>query len=201
MGLQMLEEACHDNPKRLLANIKLWQFHRTMATFPGQEEESQDCAMEVAEKLSFLFDTENNEAGDRFSRVNTNSARKKKVVNLIDNEESRLLVTLVNVRSLFDFRMYKDCFELLQYEFLKNSKYNGLLYLYGKYVIKANSKEGDNSQADGKKAKEEQKYEQISYLGSGIGAMEECLKSSLPEFHSRANYYIGLAFNEKNCRL
>lgn len=47
----------------------------------------------------------------------------------------------------------------------------------------------------------EAKYEQISFIGSGIGAMEECLKSSLPEYSSRINYYIGLAFNEPNCRL
>lgn len=40
------------------------------------------------------------------------------------------------------------------------------------------------------------------YLGSGIGALEECLNSCMPEYHSRINYYIGLAyFNNKQNNL
>jgi hypothetical protein len=67
---------------------------------------------------------------------------------------------------------------------LSNTKYTGFLYLYGKYVIKSN-----------KTAKYKNTQEQKQFLGSGIGALEECLKSSMPEFHSRINYYIGLAYN------
>lgn len=114
--------------------------------------------------------------------------------------EARLIVTLMNTRSLFDLSEYRLCFERLQYEFLKNSKYTCLLYLYGKYIIKANCRE-ENMNQSSPVTKYETKFEQIAYIGSGIGAMEECLKSALPEYQSRVNYYIGLAFNEKNCRL
>lgn len=97
----------------------------------------------------------------------------------------------MNVRSLYDEGLYSDCFELLQYEFLKHSKYIGLLYLYGKYIVKANilAKQIDLENEP-----------QFNYIGSGIGALEECLKSSMPEYHSRINFYIGLAFSHKNCK-
>ena len=57
----------------------------------------------------------------------------------VDYTEGNIIVTLINVRSLYDTSQFSDCFELLQYEFLRNSKHTGLLYLYGKYIIKANS--------------------------------------------------------------
>ena len=110
-----------------------------------------------------------------------------------DNIEARMLVTLINVRSLFDHGCYDDCFELLQYEYLSNSKYTGLLYLYGKYIVKACAKTEDEGDPNSGK--------QMKFIGSGIGALEECLKSSIPEYHSRINYYIGFAFNNSNSTL
>ena len=32
------------------------------------------------------------------------------------------------------------------------------------------------------------------YLGSGIGALEECLRLCLPERHRKVNFYIGFAY-------
>ena len=32
------------------------------------------------------------------------------------------------------------------------------------------------------------------YLGSGIGALEECLRSCFAERHAKINYYIGFAY-------
>ena len=32
------------------------------------------------------------------------------------------------------------------------------------------------------------------YLGSGIGALEECLRSCFEERHAKVNYYIGFAY-------
>jgi hypothetical protein len=32
------------------------------------------------------------------------------------------------------------------------------------------------------------------YLGSGIGALEECLRVCLPERHHKVNFYIGFAY-------
>lgn len=32
------------------------------------------------------------------------------------------------------------------------------------------------------------------YLGSGIGALEECLRSCFAERHAKVNYYIGFAY-------
>jgi hypothetical protein len=32
------------------------------------------------------------------------------------------------------------------------------------------------------------------YLGSGIGALEECLRVCIPERHKKVNFYIGFAY-------
>jgi len=32
------------------------------------------------------------------------------------------------------------------------------------------------------------------YLGSGIGALEECLRSCYDERHAKVNFYIGFAY-------
>lgn len=50
-----------------------------------------------------------------------------------------MLITLVNVKSLYDIGFYRDCFEMLQSEYLRNSSYTSLLYLYGKFIIKSNT--------------------------------------------------------------
>ena len=53
--------------------------------------------------------------------------------------EKQMLITLANVKSLYDIGCYRDCFEMLQSEYLRNSSYTSLLYLYGKYIIKSNN--------------------------------------------------------------
>ena len=58
--------------------------------------------------------------------------------------EKQMLITLVNVKSLYDIGFYRDCFEMLQSEYLRNSSYTSLLYLYGKYIIKSNTLKGSN---------------------------------------------------------
>ena len=40
--------------------------------------------------------------------------------------------------------------------------------------------------------------DQRQFLGSGIGAMEECLKACIPDFHGRIKFYVGLAYNNAN---
>lgn len=69
------------------------------------------------------------------------------------------------------------------------------MYLYGKYIIKSNAKAYQDVGLPGRSP------EQARFLGSGVGAMEECLKSCMPEYHSRIYYYIGYAYNDKNSRL
>jgi len=39
------------------------------------------------------------------------------------------------------------------------------------------------------------------YLGSGIGALEECLRVCLPERHKKVNFYIGFAYKILNLPL
>lgn len=88
------------------------------------------------------------------------------------------------------------------------------MYLYGKYVVKAMANEVHNqlnnmimelagakiltsSQSSGKAGfKKKGKDFRIDqgYLGSGIGALEECLRSCFTERHAKVNYYIGFAY-------
>jgi hypothetical protein len=58
-----------------------------------------------------------------------------------------MLITLVNVKSLYDIGLFRDCFEMLQSEYLRNSSYTSLLYLYGKFIIKSNTMK-DSSEGD-----------------------------------------------------
>lgn len=137
--------------------------------------ENYDQAHQIAERLHYNYYQSGSLACD------TGGAQRKISV------ESELLITLLSVKSLYDSENYASCFEILQSEYLGNSKYTGLLYLYGKFVVKSNTTE-----------KYKHTQEQKQFLGSGIGALEECLKSCMPEYHSRIYYYIGLAYNKQN---
>jgi hypothetical protein len=186
-GMALLEEACNEHPERLLACVKLWQFYRTLSTFQGFEETSQERALDIGERVQFQLE-HLKQANEQETKRSTRPTGKRKLY--ASTTEARIIVALMNIRSLFDLGHFKDCFELLQYEFLQNSKHTGFLYLFGKYVIKANTLHVD-----------ENSCEQRGFYGSGIGALEECLKTSRPELLSRVNYYIGLAYNDKRTEL
>ena len=86
------------------------------------------------------------------------------------------------------------------------------MYLFGKYVVKAMANEvheqlnnmikvlaGESltaSVVSSQKKKKGGKDFRIDqgYLGSGIGALEECLRSCFAERHAKVNYYIGFAY-------
>ena len=167
-----------------MASIKLWQHYRSQGAASNADDGSFDEAQQIAVRLQYLY---GNAAEDAQA-----DGRKAPQT---DNVEARLLVALVNVKSLYDSKDFGGCFELLQNEYLRSSKYTGLLYLYGKYIIKSNAKAYQDVGLPGRSR------EQARFLGSGVGAMEECLKSCMPEYHSRIYYYIGYAYNDKNSRL
>jgi hypothetical protein len=84
-----------------------------------------------------------------------------------DFVSKEILITLINVKSQYFCNFHKDCYENLQSEFLRMSKHSSLLYLYGKYIVKQIKSFYD---------KESQISESLEYIGSGIGALEECLQ-------------------------
>ena len=74
-----------------------------------------------------------------------------------------------------------------------------LLYAYGKYVVQS---QFDKQTADPMLATttsllgEEQTNTQKNYIGSAIGALEECLRSQVKERHPKITYLIGKAYLE-----
>ena len=51
-GVSILEELIFDEPQKLLAYVKLWQFYRTQATFEPLKSENLALSTEIAEKLT-----------------------------------------------------------------------------------------------------------------------------------------------------
>ncbi|CDW77883.1 ras-2 protein [Stylonychia lemnae] len=85
------------------------------------------------------------------------------------------LITLLYAKSLFKSQELFRCYELLQNQFMAFPWFFSLLYAYAKYVIES---------------------DQINYLGSAIGALEECLRSQVKERHSNINYYLGKGYQK-----
>ena len=61
-------------------------------------------------------------------------------------------------------------FELLQDELQNYPTYSVLLMEYGRLVSESS---------------------ELKFYGSGIGALEECLRVCVPERHARINFYLG----------
>ena len=74
---------------------------------------------------------------------------------------------MVYAKSLFTMQEFARVFTLLQLEYSRAPHYTSLLYLYGKYVVLSATQE---------------------FMGSGIGALEECLRSCVTFRH--ANIYV-----------
>ena len=77
-------------------------------------------------------------------------------LNITDtNGEFQVIINLNYSKSLFKLSRFRKCFELLQTLYRKNSHFPVYLYYYGKMCIKSKDP---------------------GFLGSAIGALEECLK-------------------------
>ena len=122
----------------------------------------------------------------------------------------RILITLLYSKSLFLNREYLRCFELLQQEFINFPQFLSLIYAYGKYVILAHSQVltpnpefFNNVTNPNIKASilsgmhDQQSNMQKNYIGSAIGALEECLRSQVKERHARISYFLGRAYQEQ----
>jgi hypothetical protein len=84
------------------------------------------------------------------------------------------MIALLYAKSLFMSKDYVGCFELLQNEFIHFPQFVSLLYAYGKYVVTSQGAR--------------------NFIGSGIGALEECLRSQMKERHPKIRYYLGKAY-------
>lgn len=100
----------------------------------------------------------------------------------------RLLIALVYAKSLFANQELIRCFELLQTEFIQNPSFVSLLYAFGKYAIKAVTLFEDDSI---------NKRIAMGYLGTAIGALEECSRSQVKERYPRIFYYLAKAYEKK----
>ena len=117
----------------------------------------------------------------------------------------RILSLLLSVKSLQKSGQYIRCFELLQREFAEHPRQTSLMYIYGKYVVKAMASEVNRQMQQmmaGKVSSTNKKRNQKArdfridqgYLGSGIGALEECLRSCFDDRHAKVQFYIGFAY-------
>ena len=86
-----------------------------------------------------------------------------------------MLSTFIYAKSLFKNAEYTKVFTLLQLEYSKAPHYTSLLYLYGKHVVMSSQKE---------------------FFGSGMGALDECLRSCLPSRHATVKFYQGIGHEQ-----
>ena len=90
------------------------------------------------------------------------------------------------------------CFELIQAQYSETPAYSILLLVYGKLVIKTIEAERKKRrtvklQGEGRKTLGTPKVDS-GYLGSGIGALEECTRLCLAERQPLINFLIGRAY-------
>lgn len=122
-----------------------------------------------------------------------------------------MLLVLISVKSLHRSGQYIRCFELIQREFAESPNNSSLLFLYGKQVVRAMSKEitkltrekrlnqgramapSERASILGTMLREEFRIDQ-GFLGSGIGALEESVRTCHRERLAQINFYIGQAY-------
>ncbi len=86
----------------------------------------------------------------------------------------RVLIVLITAKALFKAGMFVRCFELLQRQFMLTPTFTVLLFVFGKYVIKAIQQEIKSLRKTGTKV-------DSGFLGAGIGALEECTRTCVSE--------------------
>jgi hypothetical protein len=87
-------------------------------------------------------------------------------------------------KALYKTKQYTRCFELIQMQYSKTPEYPSLMFLYGKYIVKATALQLKTSKLS----------IDSGFLGSGIGALEECTRSCVLERQPQVHYIIGLAY-------
>ena len=96
------------------------------------------------------------------------------------NGEYPAILNLNYAKSLFRLGNLRKCFELLQTLYRKNTHYSVYLFHYGKMCLK------------GKDA---------SFIGSAIGALEECLKMCNESRHPKIYYWLMVGYLSGNDRI
>ena len=84
-----------------------------------------------------------------------------------------VIISLNYSRALFKIGKIRNCLELLQLEYTKHSLFTILLYHYGRFCIKSKD---------------------IQFLGSAIGALEECLNTTSEARHGQIYYWLCKAY-------
>ncbi|OMJ83637.1 hypothetical protein SteCoe_15361 [Stentor coeruleus] len=87
--------------------------------------------------------------------------------------EYSVIINLNYARSLFKLEKYRSCFELLQMMYTQNSQYSVYLYHYGRMCLKSKDS---------------------VFLGSAIGALEECLKICNFYRHGSVYYWLMIGY-------
>lgn len=97
----------------------------------------------------------------------------KAYVNITRNSEYSVIISLNYARSLYKTQKVRNCLELLQLEYTKHSLFTILLYHYGRFCIKSKD---------------------LHFLGSAIGALEECLNTTSESRHGQIYYWLSKAY-------
>lgn len=89
------------------------------------------------------------------------------------SSEYSVIISLNYARSLFKNSKLRSCLELLQLEYTKHSLFTVILYHYGRLCVKSKDS---------------------LFLGSAIGALEECLKTCSETRHGQIYYWLTFAY-------
>lgn len=108
----------------------------------------------------------------------------------------RILIALIYAKSLFLQKEYVRCFELLQHEYINFPSFLSLLYAYSKYVVLSQTEKITTNPMATTSSIMEYIPIQRNYIGSALGALEECLRSQVKERHPKLSYLLGKAYFE-----
>lgn len=101
-------------------------------------------------------------------------------LNANSNANYSVVLSLNYARSLFKAGKVRSCLELLQLEYTKHSLFTVILYHYGRFCVKSKDQH---------------------FLGSAIGALEECLNTTSEARHGQIFYWLSKAYLQSEEKL
>ena len=105
--------------------------------------------------------------------LNASEIAEKAYLNIPRKSEYAVIIALNYARSLFKIQKVRNCLELLQLEYTKHSLFTIILYHYGRFCVKSKD---------------------LHFLGSAIGALEECLNTTSESRHGQIHYWLSKAY-------
>eukprot|EP00347_Sterkiella_histriomuscorum_P001290 403372605 len=169
LGIEALDELISLNPTRPEAYIILWSYCNQQICIKSQQMPPGNVSEQNQKQIYNIQQQQQNEKW--LEKQVEVSERMFIFATDFKSYHEKLLISLLYSKTLYMTQSYQKLFTLLQLEYSKAPHYTSLLYQYGKYVIKS---------------------QEIEFYGSGLGALEECLRI--------IQFYMGMGNLNLDCK-